>query len=296
VATPKTKAKVKSTKAKQPAKRGLLHHAGRLSRLTPKFVHGMAVGGLIGLVTILTLRAVVPVSALNISSPRDCDSNAVMNCGALSTTELQQKYSNKGVAQIYAHFGITAADVKATGSTAVSGLVYKDGTVRVNNTIVATGAVTAGRENISGSTKVTTGGVTFYKREPKVSFNPNYLAAFVIMKDGVFQYAILGACGNPVKATPVKKNTPKPPTPTPTPTPPVETPPPPTPTPTPPSTQTPPSTPTPVVTTVATAPAELPHTGPGAVGVVAVLSVLSGYLFHISHRHVQRKRKTRAAH
>jgi hypothetical protein len=288
MATTRTRATAKS---KAPAKRGVTHHAKRLFHLTPKFVHGMAVGGLVGLVTVLTLRAVVPVSALSIVSPRDCDNNAVMNCGALTTTELQTKYSNAGVASIYNYFGISAAEVKSMSSTAVSGLVYKDGTVKVNNTTVATGAVTAGRLNISGSTKVTSGGITFYKREPKVSFRPNYIAAYVVMKDGVFQHAILAACGNPVIATPVKKSIPKPPTTPTTPEAPPETP-------TPPSTQTPESTPTPVVTTAAaavTTPTELPHTGPGAVGLVAVLSVVGGYLFHVAHRHVRYKRRAHHA-
>jgi hypothetical protein len=263
----------------------LHHHAKRILLLTPKFVHGMVLGAIVGVIVVVGLRATV-ASALSLSSPRDCDTNAVINCGALTTTELQQRYSNAGVSTIYGYFGITAADVSGMSKTAVAGQVYKNGTVSVNGVTVATQAITAGRENISGSTKVSLGGVTFYKRPPSVSFVPNSIAAYVVMDKGLFKYAILGACGNPVIATAVPKTAPPIPTPTPTPTPPVVT------TITPPSTQTPPSTPTPPVVTTASAPvSQLPNTGPGAVVIIAVLSVIGGYIFHATHRHIRHKRR-----
>jgi hypothetical protein len=286
----KVAAKVSKTTAKTPvaARRNpIAHHAKRLYHLTPKFIHGMVTGAFIGIVTVLTLNAVAPVSALNLPTElRDKDSNAVMTGGALSTTELKNKYSNKGVSTIYTHFGISAAEVTAMSSTAVVGLVWDNGNVSVNGKVVATDAITAGRENISGSTKVTIGSVTFYKRSPKISFNRDALTSFVVMKDGVFQFAIIGACGNPVTATAIPKEKPKPVAPTPKPTPPVTT--------TTTSTQTPPSTP---IATVASQPApapaeSLPQTGPGAVVVVAVLAVIGGYVFHMTHRHIRHKRHT----
>ncbi|HEV7454336.1 MAG TPA: hypothetical protein VGO07_03695 [Candidatus Saccharimonadales bacterium] len=273
---------------KKSKKHPIKHHVKRLLRLTPKFVHGMVAGAVVGIMVVVALRATV-ASALSISSPRDCDTNAVVNCGALTTTELQQKYGNNGVAAIYNYFGISAADVNAMGATAAAGQVYKDGRVMIGNTVVATGAITAGRENISGSTKVTSGGVTFYKRPPSVSFRPNSIAAFVVMKDGQFKFAILGACSNPVIAAAIPKAAPAP-TPTPTPPPtemltlvtpiaPIT------------STQTPPSTPTPVAqVTAATTVTELPNTGPGAVAIIALLSVIGGYVAHRTHKHIKRKR------
>nr|AIA13714.1 hypothetical protein [uncultured bacterium]AIA14005.1 Unknown Function [uncultured bacterium] len=277
----------KTTKRSKAQPTGLHHHAKRLFHMTPKFVHGMMAGAFIGVVIVLSLRNAVPASALSIISPRDCDTNAVINCGALSTTELQQRYSYAGVAAIYNSFGISAQDIANVGTTAAAGQVYKDGTVTVGGVTVATNAITAGRNNIAGSTKVVSGGVTLYKRPPSVSFRVNSIAAFVVMQNGQFKFAILGACGNPVNATAVPKATPPPPPVTPPPV--VETPPV-TEVVATPSTQTPPSTPTAIV--AVSTPTSLPQTGPGAVMIVALLSVIGGYLFHITHRHIRRRRGT----
>jgi hypothetical protein len=267
------------------------HHAKRVIRMTPMFVHGAIAGAFIGIVVVMSLRSAVPVNALTLSSVRDCDTNAVINCGALTTTELQQRYKNKGVAPIYSYFGISAQDIAATGTTAVAGRVYKNGTVTAGNKTVATAAVTAGRENITGSTKVTSSGVTFYKRAPSVSFRVDSIAAFVILQDGQFKYAILGACGNPVMATAVPKEVAPPPAPAPVETPDVAPPAAETPAPTV-STQTPESKPT-VVLASQPAAQPLPNTGPGAIAVVGILAIVGGYLFHATHRHVKHKRRMR---
>lgn len=284
----KTKKSSKSIK-QLPLHHQVKHHAKRVYHLTPKFVHGMVTGAFIGIMVVTGIQVTAQAGALSISSARDCDSNAVINCGALTTKELQDRYSRSGVAAIYNHFGISSSDISKVNNTAVAGQVHKDGRITVNGTAVATGAITAGRENISGSTKVTSGGVTFYKRAPSVSFRPDSLSAFVIMENGVFKYAILGACGNPVMGTPVKKNTPKPVTP-------VKATPPPTPTPTPTpetpttSTQTPESTPVVASSTVT----ELPKTGPGSALIIGLLAVIGGYIFHVTHRRVKHKRRAHA--
>ena len=280
---PKKAQRAKAT----PQRKGVVHHTKRIVKMTPMFVHGMVAGAFVGIMVIVGVRATGSVGALTISSPRDCDSNAVINCGALTTTELKQRYGNKGVADIYKYFKISASDIKDVDKTANAGRVYKDGRVTIGDVVVATGARTAGREHISGSTKVTSGGVTFYTRPPSVSFNPNYINAFVVMQDGQFKFAILGACGNPVSATPIPKKT-TPPT-VPKEKPPVTTV-------TPPSTQTPPSTPTPqvVLASTETLPTPvLPNAGPGAVVLVALAAIAGGYLFHATHRHVKRKRHAR---
>jgi hypothetical protein len=282
---------MKKRKPKQQTK-GIRHHAKRLYHLTPKFVHGMGIGTFVGIIVVMTFGPILPVSALSLSSPRDCDSNAVVPCGSLSTTELKQDYANKsykGVGALYNHFGISADDIKDIDDIVVAGRVYKNGEVRVGDTVVATDAITAGRNNISGSTKLSLGGTTFYKRPPSVSFRASSIAAFVVIKDGVFKFAILAACDNPVMAT--AKVTPKP---TPPPTPPpveevpevvptvvVKT-----------STQTPESTPTPAVVAAA---APLPETGPGDIGFVICLAVIGGYLYHVTHRHIRRKRHSQFA-
>lgn len=151
----------------------------------------------------------------SINTVRDCDSNAVVYCGASSVKELQNKYkSQAGVPQIYDYFGISAQDVNGMTNSAKVGSVTKSGDVYLGSKVVAHNAVTAGRLYIPGSNKVTHNGVTFYTREPRVSFLNNSLSAYVVMKNGQFDFAILSSCGNPVKAKAIPA-----PKPTPTPTP-----------------------------------------------------------------------------
>jgi hypothetical protein len=290
--TPKTRSRTKTkTSVATPSKiaRRPMHHAKRLMAITPKFVHGMVVGAFVGIMLVSFLRQQSIAQALSVTVTRNCDNNSVIDCGALNTTELQHGYGNAGVAQIYSYFGITAKDIQNIDSIAQVGEVTKTGNVIVNSKTVATGAVTAGRQNITGSTHRTSGGVSFYTRTPAVSFLSSEIPAYVAFNSsGQFIFAILGSCGNPVNATPTPqaKPTPKPtPTPMPTPTP--------TPTPTTPITLTP--TPTPVVT-ASVVTTTLPNTGPGAVFIVAGVAVLFGYVFHTTHRHIRRRRQHHATH
>jgi hypothetical protein len=142
------------------------------------------------------------VNALSLTSERDCNPNAVIRCGALSTNELMSKYNNQpSVQSIYSNFSISRDDINAMGTTALAGTVTSDGKVIVSGNVVANNAMTAGRQNIAGSQAVTQNGVTFYKRPPRVSFTSSSLSAFVVMNSGRFDFAIIASCGNPVSAT-----------------------------------------------------------------------------------------------
>jgi uncharacterized repeat protein (TIGR01451 family) len=160
----------------------------------------------------------VKVEAQNISigGASDCDSNAVMYCGAHSTNEIISKYNNSGsVRDIYEYFGIGPNEVRSmdsNGVKVVAGKVTKSGAVLDNNgKVVATSALTGGREYIAGSNHVSNRGTSFYTRPPSVSFVSNSLDAFVVLKDnGEFKFAILASCGNPVKASPKHVQPPKP--------------------------------------------------------------------------------------
>ena len=88
-----------------------------ISRLT---VEDMVAGAFIGVVLITTLGIPQSAGALTISSTRDCDNNAVMNCGALDTAELRRGYTYAGVATIYNYFGISEKEVMDMASTAVA--------------------------------------------------------------------------------------------------------------------------------------------------------------------------------
>ena len=145
------------------------------------------------------------------SGQRDCDSNAVIHCGVSSTAELKQKFNqDQSIRIIFAGFGISKADVQGMNSSNTKqGVVTKDGKVMVNGEVVATGAMTGGRQNMPGSHQVTRNGVTFFKRPPSVSFQQSQLDALVVMRNGQFQFAVLNSCGNMVTATPKKPQKPQ---------------------------------------------------------------------------------------
>lgn len=141
---------------------------------------------------------------LSIGGPSDCDDNAIIRCGAHSVNELISQYNDKAyVRGVYAAFGISNGDMAALSSNAVEGRVTKQGDVYAGGHLVAMNAITGGRQDIPGSTKVNSNGAVFFSRPPSVSFVPDSLPAFVSMNNGRFQFAIIASCGNAVRATPI---------------------------------------------------------------------------------------------
>lgn len=134
---------------------------------------------------------------------RYCDDNSIIRCGALTASELQQKYNanEDDVKAIFSHYGISSSMV-ANASTAKVGTVTKTGDVIVDGKVVATSAQTVGRQNVSGSTAVTINGKTYYQRTPADVFIVDSQDAFVFLdSNGKFVAAILQPCGNPIVAT-----------------------------------------------------------------------------------------------
>ncbi len=157
------------------------------------------------LMLLLSIILAPAAAAINIGGPSDCDNNAIIHCGAHSTSALIHDYNSSAyVRGVYAEFGISQADMASLAATNVAGQVTKSGNVFIDgqSRAVATGAVTGGRQNIPGSTKVNHQGAIFYKRPPSVSFQQNSLPAFVSMKNGHFQFAVIASCGNAVAAQP----------------------------------------------------------------------------------------------
>jgi uncharacterized repeat protein (TIGR01451 family) len=156
----------------------------------------------------------VTMQAVRAERP-DCDSNAVLYCGAYDVNTLVNKYNANPSAQaIYASspFGISATELKSGGY--VNGSVTRSNQVYVNGRLVATGALTAGRHNMGGSHPLP-GGPGYY-RPPSVSFKQSSLSAFVKLDgNGRFMFAIIKACGNPVVGNPTTP--PQPPKPAPKP-------------------------------------------------------------------------------
>ncbi|HVV25936.1 MAG TPA: hypothetical protein VHC21_02810 [Candidatus Saccharimonadales bacterium] len=155
------------------------------------------------------LLAAPAASAISVGGPSDCDNNAIIHCGAHSTGALLNDYQSSAyVRAVYAYFGISQTDMANLQVTNVAGHVNKDGKVYVDNQSapVATNALTGGRQYMAGSNKVNSNGAVFYTRPPSVSFQQASLPAFVSMKNGQFQFAIIASCGNAVRAQAVSQS------------------------------------------------------------------------------------------
>jgi len=176
----------------------------KLKKAAPKSLKALVIGGAIVASGMFGLHAY----QVHAQSSYNCDANAVLWCGASSPSVVLDKYKNgdghntaASIQAIYNWFGISSSDIASMGTYAVEGSVSSNGNVYVGNTVVATDAVTGGRQWENGSTtEKLSDGTTFYSRPPSVSFPGGSLSAMVVMKDGVFQFAILHTCGNAVKA------------------------------------------------------------------------------------------------
>jgi uncharacterized repeat protein (TIGR01451 family) len=148
----------------------------------------------------LVAATLIPTATVS-AQPRDCDNNAILRCGAYSVSELHKKMDQHDDAEkIYAYYGISKDDLKHT----VNGTVHKNGNVVVDGKVVATDARSTGRQNIPGAGTSYIKSINVYERPTQVSFRSDSLSAFVRMKDGKYQYAVIKSCGNPVKAKPVE--------------------------------------------------------------------------------------------
>ena len=176
---------------------------------------------LLSVIVALTQR---PAQAqdVSINTARDCNANAVVWCGADSVTQLVGKYRGgdglntaDSIHDIFSAFGISAADINGMNTPATTveaGQVTRAGDVfDGDGKLVATGAMTAGRDKLGGGTREVSGGTVFFVRPPSLAFTSDKLAAFVVMVNGKFSFAILASCGNPVKATPKMAPPPPPP-------------------------------------------------------------------------------------
>jgi uncharacterized repeat protein (TIGR01451 family) len=145
---------------------------------------------------------------IQLHTKTDCNYNSVMYCGAPKLSTLIYKYdhgdghghSHANIAHIYSAYGISSTDIHNMihGHT-YKGVVYKNGTITARGEVVATDSISAGRHSFRGTHRHSYAGTTYYDSKNSDSFLSNSIPAYVVMKNNTFQYAILGACGNPVR-------------------------------------------------------------------------------------------------
>lgn len=139
---------------------------------------------------------------------RDCDATSIINCGALSVSELVKEYDARGtkthysdIPAVYNNFGITADKIHGltSGSTKWAwGQVKADNTVWMNGKMIGSGAITAGRVKTANSVAIP--GTSAFRRPPSDSFArpTTVIDAFIGFENGVPAWAVLTSCGNPV--------------------------------------------------------------------------------------------------
>jgi len=158
-------------------------------------------------IAVVLAASVTGLAVKSVQAERpDCDSNAILYCGAYDLGTLYNKYNNDSGAQAtYAAspFGISRSEFFSLSNGYKIGSVTRNNTVVVDGKVVATNAITAGNHNIGGSTKIQ--GAPGYYRAPSVSFKQYSLSAFVKFDaQGRFQFAVIRSCGNPVVGTPTQ--------------------------------------------------------------------------------------------
>lgn len=145
--------------------------------------------------------------------PRDCDGNAVIYCGAWSTTELNNLVKNgtgkpnqsgAELTSLFKRYGYTTSDA----GNLKSGRVTNDNKVYLGNKVIATNVYSMGRHYINGSFDVKGINYPLWFRHPGASFRSTSLDAFILLNyDGSFRLAIIKSCGNIVPG--VVKNAPQ---------------------------------------------------------------------------------------
>lgn len=164
--------------------------------------------------------------------------------GHVASPTVKKDYTD--LKDVFAWAGASTTDV--TGMNAANtevGTLYKDGRIVVNGKTISTNAwVSARFTKGTGFVHVTN---NVYARKTTTSFDNPSAKVIVHMVNGQMDFAVMIECGNAVKATPVKKDIPKPPV-----------------TPETPKPEVPKPEVTPVVAKTET-PAELPKTGPASV-------------------------------
>ncbi len=132
----------------------------------------------------------------------DCSSNAVIKCGFDDISQLRAKYdASASVRNIFSGVGISSDTVHTAAYKA--GYVTKSGDVVADGKIVANNAWSHGRQYmVSGSTKKTYNGTTYYERRPSAIFATSQQNAMVFFDaQGRFIGAAIFDCGNPISAT-----------------------------------------------------------------------------------------------
>lgn len=148
----------------------------------------------------------------NATLPRDCDNNSIIYCGAITPSELADRYNaNKtgDLKTIYHSYGLSDYEMTHAGTVAKMGEAHRDGRITVNGETVATDLTSIGRQMLyANRTKVKIGDKYYYEGSPEYSYAKGVESIVVYVffdNNGNFKAAVMTSCGNPVHAHPKPK-------------------------------------------------------------------------------------------
>ncbi len=155
----------------------------------------------------------IPVIALGVvgykvqaSTIQDCTVNSIIKCGEQSPSAFisRVRANNPSDLQaIYSDFGLVSSDYSKFVTTARSGVALRNGNIVVDGQIVATNASSIGRQGFSYSHPVTIAGKTYFSSANKDVLNQDLPVMVMFNSQGVMQFAVMNACGNPTTGTKV---------------------------------------------------------------------------------------------
>src|SRR5215213_1061937 len=169
--------------------------------LTSLFVLAIA-----GVLAVTSVTGMTGVRAAN------CSTNDIINCGVSGVSDFVAKYHRNTTGDlpaVYAHYGLSPSDVDRFERTAVNGIAYKNGEIRVNGKVVATGGFSVGRNHKPGDQPVNiqVGGQTktYWQGSNQTAFAGDSIPALVMMNGDQFEFAVLTTCANAQQGHPTGK-------------------------------------------------------------------------------------------
>ncbi|HSX30447.1 MAG TPA: PKD domain-containing protein [Candidatus Saccharimonadales bacterium] len=160
-----------------------------------------------------------------VDNNKDCDQNALISCGFTSRSDFINKVKSNtsggspashDLIAVYAHFGLESADYDKFITSARDGLIYRDGTVKVDGQIVGKGAITYGRsKSTHGSSAIpeiiTVNGAqeTLWGSAPEQNFAAvadSIPVEAMFNSKGVMTFAVMTSCGNTMHFTSITPN------------------------------------------------------------------------------------------
>ncbi len=140
----------------------------------------------------------------NASFIQDCTPNSIIKCGSPNASDFIQKVKAGGpqhdLQPVYSRFGLEPGEYDRFISSAVAGVAKQDGTIVVKGRTIATNAWSIGRTHFSYATPFVINGHTYYKAMDTQVLQQDLPVMVMFNGKGVMQFAVMNACGNPVRA------------------------------------------------------------------------------------------------